>query len=72
MPLIHLKSTPRFYLHDAVGQCNDAYSAVVVASALAGAFGTTVNELPLSIVLSWFEQVRIMWRGRVVCLSLHA
>lgn len=39
-----------------VGQCNDAYGAVVVALALAEAFGCTVNELPLSIVLSWYEQ----------------
>lgn len=39
-----------------MGQCNDAYSAVVVALALAEAFGCTVNELPLSIVLSWYEQ----------------
>lgn len=39
-----------------LGQCNDSYSAVVVATALAKAFGTDVNGLPLSIVLSWFEQ----------------
>ena len=39
-----------------VGQCNDAYSAVQVALALADAFGCTVNDLPLSIVCSWFEQ----------------
>eukprot|EP01106_Pelomyxa_sp_JSP_P015783 TRINITY_DN55_c0_g1_i17.p2 TRINITY_DN55_c0_g1~~TRINITY_DN55_c0_g1_i17.p2 ORF type:complete len:560 (-),score=179.91 TRINITY_DN55_c0_g1_i17:75-1754(-) len=39
-----------------VGQCNDAYSAIVVASALANAFNTDVNGLPLSIILSWFEQ----------------
>jgi hydroxylamine reductase len=39
-----------------MGQCNDAYSAVVVASELAKAFGTDVNSLPLSIVLSWLEQ----------------
>jgi hydroxylamine reductase len=38
------------------GQCNDAYSAIVIASTLADAFGCTVNELPLSIVLSWYEQ----------------
>ncbi|MEI6310472.1 MAG: hydroxylamine reductase, partial [bacterium] len=38
------------------GQCNDAYSAVVIASALADAFGCTVNDLPLSLVLSWYEQ----------------
>jgi hydroxylamine reductase len=40
-----------------VGQCNDAYSAVKIAVALAGAFNCgTVNELPLSFVLSWYEQ----------------
>jgi len=38
------------------GQCNDAYSAIRVASALAQAFGCSVNELPLSLILSWFEQ----------------
>ena len=39
-----------------VGQCNDAYSAIKIASALADAFGTDVNSLPLSLVISWFEQ----------------
>ncbi|MDD5307730.1 MAG: hydroxylamine reductase [Deltaproteobacteria bacterium] len=39
-----------------IGQCNDSYSAVQVAVALAGAFGTDVNSLPLSLVLSWYEQ----------------
>jgi hydroxylamine reductase len=39
-----------------VGQCNDAYSAVQIALALAGAFNTGVNELPLSLILSWYEQ----------------
>jgi len=39
-----------------VGQCNDAYSAVRIAQALAEAFGTDVNGLPLSLVLSWYEQ----------------
>jgi len=39
-----------------IGQCNDAYSAVQVAVALAEAFNCSVNELPLSIILSWFEQ----------------
>lgn len=39
-----------------VGQCNDAYSAVQIALALAKAFNCSVNELPLSFVLSWFEQ----------------
>ncbi len=39
-----------------VGQCNDAYSAIRIAVALAKAFGVSVNELPLSMVLSWYEQ----------------
>nr|WP_042273970.1 hydroxylamine reductase [[Clostridium] dakarense] len=39
-----------------VGQCNDAYSAVRIATALADAFDTDVNGLPLSIILSWYEQ----------------
>ncbi|CEQ27474.1 hydroxylamine reductase [Paraclostridium sordellii] len=39
-----------------VGQCNDAYSAVRIALALADAFDTSVNSLPLSIILSWYEQ----------------
>lgn len=39
-----------------VGQCNDAYSAVVIAKALAEAFKCDINELPLSFILSWYEQ----------------
>jgi hydroxylamine reductase len=39
-----------------VGQCNDAYSAIQIAVALAGAFECEVNDLPLSIILSWYEQ----------------
>jgi hydroxylamine reductase len=39
-----------------VGQCNDAYSAVMIARALADAFHTDVNGLPLSLILSWYEQ----------------
>jgi hydroxylamine reductase len=39
-----------------VGQCNDAYSAVQIALALAGAFKLGVNDLPLTLVLSWYEQ----------------
>ena len=38
------------------GQCNDAYSAIKVAVALAQAFGCGVNDLPLSLILSWYEQ----------------
>ena len=39
-----------------VGQCNDAYSAVRIATALADAFKTDVNGLPLSLIISWYEQ----------------
>ena len=39
-----------------VGQCNDAYSAVQIALAMAGAFGCGVNDLPLSVICSWYEQ----------------
>ena len=46
-----------------MGQCNDAFSAVKVALALADAFGCGVNDLPLSIILSWFEQ-------KAVCILL--
>ena len=38
------------------GQCNDAYSAIQIAVALAGAFETDVNSLPLSLIVSWYEQ----------------
>lgn len=48
-----------------VGQCNDAYSAVQIALALADAFDTDVNGLPLSFVLSWYEQ-----KACVILLSL--
>lgn len=50
-----------------VGQCNDSYSAIQVAVALAGAFGCEVNDLPLSLVLSWFEQ-----KAAAVLLTLLA
>ena len=46
-----------------VGQCNDAYSAIQIALALADAFGCGVNDLPLSMVLSWYEQ-------KAVCILL--
>jgi hydroxylamine reductase len=48
-----------------VGQCNDAYSAIQIAVALAGAFDCGVNDLPLSMVLSWYEQ-----KACVILLSL--
>jgi len=46
-----------------MGQCNDAYSAIQVAVALAGAFNCEVNDLPLTLVLSWYEQ-------KAVCILL--
>jgi hydroxylamine reductase len=42
-----------------VGQCNDAYSAIQIALALANAFNVGVNELPLSMIISWYEQKAI-------------
>ena len=39
-----------------VGQCNDAYSAIQIAVALANAFEVGVNEIPLSMIISWYEQ----------------
>lgn len=49
----HIGSFPRIL---DMGQCNDAYGAIQVALALAEAFDCEVNELPLTLVLSWFEQ----------------
>ena len=46
-----------------MGQCNDAYSAVKVALALADAFGCGINDLPLTLVLTWYEQ-------KAVCILL--
>lgn len=46
-----------------MGQCNDAYSAIKVATELAKAFNCSVNELPLSLILSWYEQ-------KAVCILL--
>lgn len=50
-----------------IGQCNDAYSAIRIALALADAFQTDVNSLPLSLVLSWYEQKAV-----VILLTLLA
>ena len=46
-----------------IGQCNDAYSAIKIVVALAEAFGVGVNDLPLSLILSWYEQ-------KAVCILL--
>lgn len=43
-----------------VGQCNDAYSAIRIATALADAFETDVNFLPLSLILSWYKQKAVV------------
>ncbi len=48
-----------------VGQCNDAYSAVKIAMALADAFKVGVNDLPLSMIISWYEQ-----KAAAILLSL--
>ncbi len=50
-----------------IGQCNDTYSAIQIASALAEAFGCRVNDLPLTLVVSWFEQ-----KAAAVLLTLLA
>ena len=50
-----------------IGQCNDSYSAIRIAIALAGAFDCGVNDLPLSLVISWFEQ-----KAAAVLLTLLA
>ena len=50
-----------------LGQCNDAHSAIKIAGALANAFGCGVNDLPLSLMISWFEQ-----KATAVLLSLLA
>ena len=50
-----------------IGQCNDTHSAIKIAGALAGAFDCSVNDLPLSLVVSWFEQ-----KAAAVLLSLLA
>ena len=46
-----------------MGQCNDSYSAIKVALALADAFNCSINDLPLTLVLSWYEQ-------KAVCILL--
>ena len=55
-----IKGLPRMY---DIGQCNDAYSAIVIAAELAQALDCSLNELPLSFVLSWYEQ-------KAVCILL--
>ena len=50
-----------------IGQCNDSYSAIQVAVALANAFECGVNDLPLTLIVSWFEQ-----KAAAVLLTLLA
>jgi hydroxylamine reductase len=54
-----------------VGQCNDAYSAIQIALALAKAFGVGVNELPLSLILSWYEQKAVIVLLTLLALGLR-
>ena len=60
LPLGTIQGLPRIM---DMGQCNDAYSAIQVAVSLAKAFECNVNELPLSMILSWYEQ-------KAVCVLL--
>jgi hydroxylamine reductase len=54
-----------------IGQCNDAYSAIQIAVALANAFECGVNDLPLSIVLSWYEQKAVVILLTLLSLGLQ-
>lgn len=54
-----------------MGQCNDAYSAIKVAVALAEAFECSVNELPLSMILSWYEQKAVCILLTLLHLGIH-
>jgi hydroxylamine reductase len=53
-----------------VGQCNDAYSAVKIAQVLAEAFKTDINHLPLSLILSWYEQKAVCILLSLLCLGI--
>jgi len=53
-----------------VGQCNDAYSAIRIALALAEAFDCTVNDLPLTLILSWYEQKAVAILLTLLCLGI--
>lgn len=54
-----------------VGQCNDSYSAVVIATALAEAFDCGINQLPLSFILSWYEQKAVAVLLALLYLNVH-
>ncbi|MFH2067931.1 MAG: hydroxylamine reductase [Candidatus Omnitrophota bacterium] len=53
------------------GQCNDAYSAIVIATELAKAFNCSVNDLPLSIILSWYEQKAVCILTTLLSLGIE-
>ena len=54
-----------------MGQCNDSYSAIKVALALADAFDCSVNDLPLTLVLSWYEQKAVCILLTLLSLGIH-
>ncbi|AJY63286.1 hydroxylamine reductase [Burkholderia glumae] len=54
-----------------LGQCNDSYSAILIATALAGELGCGLNELPLSFVVSWFEQKAVAVLLTMLALGLR-
>jgi hydroxylamine reductase len=54
-----------------IGQCNDAYSAIRIAQSLADAFKVGVNDLPLSLVLSWYEQKAVAILLSLVYLGIR-
>ncbi|WP_013323882.1 hydroxylamine reductase [Gloeothece verrucosa] len=54
-----------------VGQCNDAYSAIMIALELAKAFEVNVNQLPLSMILSWYEQKAVSILLTLLYLGIH-
>ncbi len=53
-----------------IGQCNDAYSALQIVGALSKALGININRLPLSIVLSWFEQKAVAIALTLLALNI--
>jgi hydroxylamine reductase len=55
-----------------MGQCNDAYSAIQTAAALSKAFGAGINELPLTLVLSWFEQKAVAILLTLLSLNIRS
>ena len=54
-----------------IGQCNDVYSAIRIATALADAFNTDVNGLPLSLIISWYEQKAVADLLALLSLGIH-